>query len=167
MQKSKKISESAMREKLAFLIFALLIFFSGCSTKVYLYPVAGPLSKIQPTPVLIATADGINGNAGNMSLTLPDGEQFKGKWSSIAPTSVGYSGVSASGSATSGMTYAWSTVYDSEFSVSNPPGVNKGEAMIVGNRGTVMQVEFYIGSGTANGTGVAKDNKGNIYKVLF
>jgi len=39
--------------------------------------------------------------------------------------------------------------------------------MLVGNRGTVIQVEFYTGSGTANGTGVAKDNKGNVFKVLF
>jgi len=47
------------------------------------------------------------------------------------------------------------------------PGVNKGEAVLVGDRGTVIQVEFYTGSGTANGTGVAKDNKGNTWKVLF
>jgi hypothetical protein len=30
-----------------------------------------------------------------------------------------------------------------------------------------LQVEFFTGSGTANGSGVAKDNKGNVYKVLF
>ena len=41
------------------------------------------------------------------------------------------------------------------------------EAMLVGDRGTVIQVEFYTGSGTANGTGVAKDNKGHVFKVLF
>ena len=51
--------------------------------------------------------------------------------------------------------------------MANVPGVNKGEAVLVGDRGTVIQVEFYTGSGTAYGTGVAKDNKGNIYKVLF
>ncbi len=39
--------------------------------------------------------------------------------------------------------------------------------MIIGTRGTVIEVEFYTGSGTANGFGLAKDNKGNIYKVLF
>ncbi len=39
--------------------------------------------------------------------------------------------------------------------------------MLVGNKGTVIHVEFYTGSGTANGSGVAKDNKGNIFKVIF
>ncbi len=39
--------------------------------------------------------------------------------------------------------------------------------MLIGDRGTVMQMEFFTGSGTANGTGVAKDNRGNTYKVLF
>jgi len=30
-----------------------------------------------------------------------------------------------------------------------------------------MQVEFYTGSGTANGYGVAKDSANNIYKLIF
>lgn len=45
--------------------------------------------------------------------------------------------------------------------------MNRGEAIIVGNKGTIIEVEFYTGSGTANGFGLAKDNHGNIYKVLF
>ena len=98
---------------------------------------------------------------------MPDGEICKGRWSSIAPMAYGYSTASATGSATSGMASVWATAYGSGFSMANVPGVNKGEAVLVGDRGTVMQVEFYTGSGTANGTGVAKDNKGNIYKVLF
>ena len=148
-------------------VFALLIILSGCSTTATLYPVDGPMSEQQPLPVLTATADGITGNTGNISLTLPDGEYCKGRWSSIAPMSVGFSTATASGTATTGMASVWSTVYGSGFSMSNLPGVNKGEAMMVGDRGTVIQVEFYTGSGTANGTGVAKDNKGNIFKVLF
>ena len=31
----------------------------------------------------------------------------------------------------------------------------------------LKQLQFYTGSGTANGSGVAKDNKGNVFKVLF
>lgn len=107
------------------------------------------------------------GNTGGISLTLPDGELCKGRWSSIAPMSVGFSAATASGTATNGMASVWTTVYGSGLSVRNLPGVNKGEAMLVGDRGTVIQVEFYTGSGTANGTGVAKDNKGNVFKVLF
>jgi hypothetical protein len=145
--------------------FAVLL--AACSTTATLYPVDGPLSKQRPLPVLTATVDGIMGNTGGISMTLPDGERCTGKWSSIAPMSVGFSTASASGTATNGMTSVWTTVYGSGFSVRNLPGVNKGEAMLVGDRGTVIQVEFYTGSGTANGSGVAQDNKGNIYKVLF
>lgn len=140
---------------------------AGCSTTATLYPVDGPLSKQQPLPVLTANVDGIMGNSGGISLSLPDGELCTGKWSSIAPMSVGFSTATASGSTTNGMASVWTTVYGSGFSMRNQPGVNKGEAMLVGNRGTVIQVEFYTGSGTANGTGVAKDNKGNVFKVLF
>ena len=35
------------------------------------------------------------------------------------------------------------------------------------DRGTSIQAEFFTGSGTANGYGVAKDNANNIYKMLF
>jgi hypothetical protein len=139
----------------------------ACSTTATLYPVDGPLSKNQPLPVLTASVDGIIGNTGGIFLTLPDGEQCNGKWSSLAPMSVGFSTASASGATTNGMASAWATVYGSGFSVGNLTGINKGEAMLVGNRGTVIQVEFYTGSGTANGSGVDKDNKGNIFKVLF
>lgn len=156
-----------MKNSISNVIFPLAFFLAGCSTTATLYPVDGPLSKLQPLPVLTATAGGITGNTGNISLTMPDGEFCKGRWSSIAPMSVGYSTASATGSATSGMSSVWATVYGSGFSVSNLPGVNKGEAMLVGNRGTVIHVEFYTGSGTANGLGVAKDNKGNIFKVIF
>ena len=154
-----------LRKVLATLTLVAIL--SVCSTTATLYPVVGPLSKQQPLPVLIAAVDGIMGNTGGISLSLPDGEHCTGKWSSIAPMSVGFSTSYASGSATSGMASVWTTVYGSGFWLGNLPGVNKGEAMVVGDRGTVIQVEFYTGSGTANGTGVAKDNKGNIFKVLF
>ena len=140
---------------------------TACSTTATLYPVDGPLSKQQPLPVLTADVDGIMGNTGGISLSLPGGENCAGKWSSIAPMSVGFSTAAASGSATKGMSSVWTMLYGSGFSVRNLPGVNRGEAMLVGDRGTVIQVEFYTGSGTANGAGVAKDNKGNVYRVLF
>jgi len=152
--------------RICILLISVSILIS-CSTTATLYPIDGPLSKIQPLPVITAKADGIMGNTGNISLTFPDGELCKGRWSSIAPMSVDFSTASATGTATNGMSSVWATVYGTGFSVSNLAGVNRGEAVIVGDKGTVIQVEFYTGSGTANGAGVAKDNKGNIFKVLF
>ena len=144
-------------------IITLATILCGCSTTASLFPVDGPLAKMSPPSVLEATVDGITGNTGNIFLDMPDGETCKGRWSSLAPVHVKQSTASASG----GMAALWATVYGSSYSIENVPGVNKGEAMLVCNRGTVMQVEFLTGSGTANGTGVAKDNRGNTFKVLF
>ena len=148
-------------------IAMLLLSLAGCSTTAMLYPVEGPLSQKHPPIVLEARADGITGNTGNISLTLPDGENCKGKWSVIAPLSVGISTVSANSTFTSGIASAWGTVYGSGYTIRNVPGVNRGEAILVGDKGTTIQLEFYTGSGTANGIGAARDNRGNIYKVLF
>ncbi|RYH21138.1 MAG: hypothetical protein EON54_25805 [Alcaligenaceae bacterium] len=98
---------------------------------------------------------------------MPDGEKLAGKWASIAPMSVGVGGGVTNIVASSGLRSAWATAYGSGYSVRNVPGINRGEAMLVGTKGTSIQVEFFTGSGTASGTGVAKDNLGNTYKVLF
>lgn len=139
----------------------------GCSTTANLYPIDGPLAKKVPLPVLVARVDGIMGNTGNVFLTMPDGEALRGRWSSIAPQQVSQTFGTASGITRIGMATAWTQVYGHGFSVSNLPGVNRGEAMLTGTNGTLLQIEFFTGSGTANGNGVAKDNHGNIFKVIF
>ncbi len=35
------------------------------------------------------------------------------------------------------------------------------------SRGTTIEAEFFTGSGTANGYGIARDSNANIYKMLF
>lgn len=144
--------------KINFLLIGLMII-TGCTTTANLYPVEGPLSQQKPFPVLVAHIDGIMGNTGNIKLTMPDGEVCNGKWSSAAGMSVGYGSVN--------LFSQYGSVFGSGFTVANKPGVNRGEAILVGNNGTLIEIEFYTGSGTANGFGLAKDNHGNIYKVLF
>jgi len=117
--------------------------------------------------MIVAKVDGILGNSGNIVLTLPDGEKCQGKWSSMAPTQTTVTSSNTQVKFSDGLASAWATAYGTNFSISNVPGINKGEAMIIGDRGTIIQAEFYTGSGTASGSGVAKDNKGNIYKLIF
>lgn len=88
-------------------------------------------------------------------MVLPDGEKCEGTWSSAAGKVEGvlipqYGSVTGFGtySGTSGRT-------------------NRGEAFIICDRSTTIQAEFYTGSGTAHGYGVAKDRKGNVFKLLF
>jgi hypothetical protein len=139
--------------------FAIIFTVIGCSTTANLYPVQGPLAQIKPISVIKAHVNGIMGNTGKISLVLPDGEKCEGRWSSAAGTSVNVGTVN--------LFSQYGSVFGTGFSVANNPGVNRGEAIIVGEKGTVIEVEFYTGSGTANGFGLAKDNHGNVYKVLF
>lgn len=127
----------------------------------------GPYSEQRPIPVLQALVKDVQRNSGEVSLTLPDGERCVGSWSSLAPQQVSVSTMTGQAQVTSGIQTAYATVYGTGFTVSNVPGVNRGTAYFVGDRGTTVEVEFFTGSGTASGNGVAVDSKGNTYKVIF
>ena len=139
----------------------------GCSTTATFFPIAGSLSQAKPITPIIATVDGIWGNTGKISLVLTGGEACSGIWSSVAPTSSSANIGFGTASISSNMASAWGSAYGSGFSVGNMASVNRGEAMLICNKGTTIQVEFFTGSGTANGYGVAKDSNGNVFKVLL
>jgi hypothetical protein len=135
------------------------LFVASCSQTVTFYPVQGPLSKQVPLPVAKAQADGITGNTGAITMTLPSGEVCSGQWSSAAPQAV---------AVTSGSLFTtYGPVAGYSVTAGNVPGVNRGEAFMSCDRGTTIQAEFFTGSGTANGYGVAKDNANNVFKLLF
>jgi hypothetical protein len=146
----------------AALIIATFSGLTACgpyNQSVTFYPVKGPLSTQVPLPVAKALAEGVDGNTGPLTMTLASGEICKGQWSSAAPQQM---------AVTSGSLF---TMYGpaAGYSVTtgNVPGVNRGEAFMSCDQGTTVQAEFFTGSGTANGYGVAKDSKNNIYKMLF
>jgi hypothetical protein len=91
---------------------------------------------------------------------LPDGEPCEGRWSSVAPTYT---------AATSGTLWGryGSLAAFSGTTTGIAPGINRGEAFLTCARGTTINVEFFTGSGTANGYGIAEDSRGNVYKMLF
>ena len=139
----------------AFGLAAIAVGIAGCSTTANLYPVEGPLATQRPLPVVVATVDGITENTGGISMTMPNGEACTGKWSSAAPQYAGAVSLLTQYGAVTG------------FATGIKPGVNRGEAFVTCVQGTTLQAEFYTGSGTANGYGVAKDSKGNVYKMIF
>lgn len=144
-----------MRRFAAVSIFALC----GCSTSVNMYPVEGPLAQQKPPPVVIARADGITSNTGNLTLTLPDGEPCSGKWSSVAPQMTVVSSTS--------LFTRYGSVAGFGVASGPLPGVNRGQAFLTCTQGTTIEAEFFTGSGTANGYGVARDSKSNVYKMIF
>jgi hypothetical protein len=155
------------RKRNCLLIFSFTFLLGCASTTATLYPVEGPLSESSPLPILTGKVEGITGNSGNLTLIAQDGEEFSGRWSVIAPTSTKVSSMSASAVATSGLGSAWASVYGTGVSVERGARINSGQAMLIGNMGTVIDIEFKVGGGTASGYGVGKDNKGNIFKVIF
>ena len=132
----------------------ILITIQSC-VNLELYPVKGPASNKVPISVIRAKAKGVLGNSGRIVLTMPDGEVCKGRWSSTA-------GVKGSKN-----NVGLLLDYGQELGLAPRGNENRVYAFLVGSKGTSMEVEFLTGAGTAHGFGVAKDNKGNVYRVLF
>ncbi|MCW1914748.1 hypothetical protein OJ996_14265 [Luteolibacter sp. GHJ8] len=148
--------------------FAALVL-ASCSITITgnLYPVDGQLSKTVPVPVIPLKIHNVERNSGTVDMVLPSGEICKGHWSVAAPRMVGTASTTASGSISSGLDSAFISMHGSSFINVARPGVNKGQAMLVGDRGSVIECAFLVGSGTASGYGTAKDNKDNVFKVIF
>lgn len=133
----------------------------------HLYPVEGRLSKQVPVPVVSMKVHNVERNSGKVELTLPSGEFCTGNWSVTAPRMVGTATSFGSGSISSGLDSSFISMHGTSYINAAAPGVNKGQAMLVGSGGTVIECAFFVGSGTASGYGTAKDNRGNIFKVIF
>ena len=90
---------------------------------------------------------------------MPDGEWCSGQWSSAAGAQV---------STTRGSLFGqYGSVHGTATTVSTGSGQNPGVAFLICDRGRTIEVEFVTGAGTATGFGFAKDNRGNVYRVLF
>lgn len=148
-----------MTRKLFLLLFTASLM-SGCYVRstARFYPVQGPLSAQTPVPVATAHFTGAF-RSGDMSLSLNDGESFKGKWRQTSTTPG------------DPMASAWDAVYGQGFFVSHVLGASiYAQAVLTGNRGTKLSVEMYRTQADDPGRlgvlrGVAKDDKGNIYKI--
>lgn len=127
---------------------------AGCNaTTVNLYPVRGPWALEAPSPIVTASAEGIGGPTGRITMTMPDRETCTGRWSSVAFQA--------------GTTSLWDQyglVAGFSHIIGRPGGV-RNEASLTCARGTTVQAEFYTGEG--DGIGVATDSSGNVYRILF
>lgn len=141
------------------LMLLCVTFTAGCSLKATMIPVEGPLSQARPVPVLQVKADGILGNAGNITFNMPDGEPCNGRWASAAGAGVTVSSGSLIGQ--------YGSTHLTGFSVSSGSGQNPGQALVTCGSGRTFQIEFVTGAGTAHGFGIGKDNEGNVYRFVF
>lgn len=138
------------------IIFAgLLLLLSGCGRPAGLYPVEGPLTQ-SGQEEKIALTFGANrfSSHGKMEVTLADGEICEGEYN-ILPA-----GRTAE-------IFSFS-LYAKHFgSGLAPQEARYGQAMLTGDKGTVFQAEFYLVRGGKRGYGLARDNKGNLYKLIW
>lgn len=132
---------------------------SACSLHATMVPVDGPMSEQRPVPVLDVEVNGIMGNSGDLSFTIPGGEFCEGRWSSAAGTSVTV--------ASSTLLTEYGPAYISGYSLSTDGGQNPGAALAVCDSGRSLQLDFVTGAGTAHGFGIGEDNEGNIYRFVF
>lgn len=151
------------------LLAASLTTTAGCAQG-RLYPVQGPYAALSPVPVFTARASGVF-SSGNISVTLENGEKGTGRWVT-AQTAPATTGNSAANGSTESMASIWDAIYGSGFYVSHVLGSKLfARAEIHGNAGTILQLEMYRSPGEpdapTNIRGVARDNKNNIYKVVF
>lgn len=143
----------------------------GCATA-HLYPVQGPLSLQTPVPIYVAKFTGTF-NSGNFSVVLADGEVCKGRWATVPRPNTSSDATAASAASANNLSVEWDTVYGTGFYVAHVLGARLyARAALTGSRGTLLNVELYKPDRVENTSvgaikGVAKDDKGNIYKVAF
>jgi hypothetical protein len=154
-----------MKSWFAVALAVLSVLMISASTAAFtqqLYPVQGQSAKQTPPPVYTAKLTGYLG--GNISLVLANGESFKGKWAYVR---VPFVNVQTPGTPTSyppqpNLAFDWDSIYGEGYFLSNILGEQIGQSIVTGDQGTVLQLEFLNGK-----FGVAADNKGNIYKMVW
>lgn len=156
-------------KRVTVLIGLLLFLLPGCARPVGVYPVEGPLAESGTVSRIEMTFDSFQfidykeysftlpGNwakRGKIHVTLPDGEICQGEYA-IYPF----------GHTIRLFSYAQ---YDTYFGSTTPPRLARyGQALATGDQGTVFQAEFYVTKSSRQGYGLARDNKDNVYKLLW
>lgn len=137
---------------------------AGCSATARLYPVQGPLSQQNPAPVFVAKMTA-GRHSGNFNVVLDNGEACKGRWMQVPRPSKPASAAASASPSSESMASEWDLVYGQGFYVAHVLGARLyARAEITGNRGTVLHAEVYESESIK---GVAKDDKGNVYKLAF
>jgi len=160
------------------LVLVCMSMLSGCAATVRLYPVQGPLSTQTPLPVYVAKlTHGLK--SGNLSVILNNGEVCNGRWELVPPPTSSKAATPPDVPSANNLSAEWDAIYGPGFYSKEVLGADfYMRAVLTGNRGTVLNVEMYANQSpepsarhdnpiTRIMKGVAKDNKGNIYNMVF
>jgi hypothetical protein len=166
-------------KKSVLLVLLCLCTLDGC-INARLYPVKGPLSLQTPVPVYKAKmTQAPMVPSGAFSAVLGGGEVCKGKWEMIFGSRTPKPAAPGADPSAQNLAADWDTVYGTGYYSFKVLSSQFMRGVATGNRGTILNVEMYWNEynsvpGPPNGSnvvremaGVAKDNKGNIYKLAF
>ncbi|MFZ0279640.1 MAG: hypothetical protein WA254_06155 [Candidatus Sulfotelmatobacter sp.] len=160
-----------MKIKLVLTLAALCICMVGASGNAFaqkLYPVQGPLAAQTPQPIFTGQVRRPMFSVGSVFLLLKSWKVANGEVLEGKPKTVKASSVTAAPPAGQislpqpNLAFAWDAVYGEGFFVAHILGNEFGQGVFTGNQGTVLQVETLDGR-----NGVAVDNKGNTYKMVW
>ena len=133
-----------------------------------LYPVQGPLAAHTPQPAFKGQIRRPMFSAGPVFLllkswTVANGEVLQGEPKTVQTTSLNSAPEGGTISLPqNNLAFAWDAVYGEGFFVAHILGKKFGQGVFTGSQGTVLQVETLDGR-----NGVAVDNKGNTYKMVW
>jgi hypothetical protein len=141
-------------EKMLKLSPFLAVLLAGCVGTAFLYPVQGPLATQSPPPVVTMHVSGFS-----LTLTLPDGETFKGM-GAIVPHAQ---------NPTNPLSAQWDLVYGPGYYLAHVLGTYAYRiATLAGDKGSTIRIECTTlsDSGSAvSQVGVAVDDKGDVFKI--
>jgi hypothetical protein len=161
------------------MILALLsVSLAGCigHATTRFYPVQGPLATQNPTPVFVGKLSS-GWSSGSLVLTADQGEVFQGRWEPIKQPKKSTAAPAAAPS-DSEMVPLWDSIYGNGFYVAHVLGSKYyARGLLTGANGDSLKVEFYrpeerenqgnVNALRASIKGVAKDDKGNVYKITM
>lgn len=128
-----------------------------------LVPATGPLAQSGAQPLRIVF-NGAASGSGSFQVALPGGEAIQGNYATMSS----FSTEAATGSQVPGQIVItgadWQALYG------NPDamlGQISGQGAGSGDRGTILKIQYVVDAMDNRGFGVAKDNRGNIYRLRF
>ncbi|WP_291270385.1 hypothetical protein [Geothrix sp.] len=137
----------------------------GCSVTGKLYPVQTapvPAPGASSQPLIAKVAFVGLGKSGTISVPLATGEVCMGPYSFIEPNPATLDKNTLSA--------AWDQVYGPGYYVAHVLGMYHAVTELRGSQGTILWMDFYRTPGEGRGSqilGVAKDNRSNLYKLVF
>lgn len=145
-------------KKLALLVFVLL-FLVACTKHARLYPVNDLAST---TGVLKAKYIESGTGYGEITIVMPDGETLSGEYTTGRAINLNFGNILSNVYGTEGSAFRTSTAPSFRLS-----GTSPGIATLYGDRGTMMQCEYFIGKRAGKGRGACKKNDGSLYRLEF